>query len=88
MTGQTINAVCEGSADVSKPESYRPSNGSEGEYFMGRFCYRCSKAGDDELGCDIVMNTMCFSVDDEEYPREWIYDTEGKPTCTAFEKVP
>jgi len=25
-------------------------------------------------------------MDDKEYPKEWIYDDEENPTCTAFEE--
>ena len=70
-------------------KKYRPANGSEGMRFMARFCDRCAKEEYDERhpekGCRILAATMAFDVDDEEYPDEWTYDQDGKPTCTAFE---
>ena len=65
-------------------ESYRPSNGTEGEMFMAEFCERCMHEGDDEKCCDILMRSMCYSKDDPEYPEEWRFDATGNPTCTAF----
>lgn len=29
---------------------------------------------------------MVYNVNDKEYPEEWIYDKDDKPTCTAFVK--
>ena len=63
-------------------KSYRPSNGTEGDLFMAEFCDRCSKC----KGCEIIGAAMLFEKDHEEYPKEWVYDAEGCPTCTAFEK--
>lgn len=69
--------------------SYRPSNGTEGMFFTGKFCDNCihekfSHTGNmGDLCCDILSNTMCFDQSDPEYPKEWIYDENGKPTCTA-----
>jgi len=65
-------------------DKYRPSNGTEGEFFMEQFCYRCTKYEWDK-GCDIQLRTMFFDVEDDEYPQEWQYDETGKPTCTDFE---
>lgn len=73
---------------MSKP--YQPSNGTEGEIFMSRFCQECQHDNLDpethEGGCDILLRTMAFSVGDDEYPSEWIIGTDGLPTCTAFER--
>lgn len=68
---------------------YRPSNGSEGEYFMSIFydsCKRdaCLRDGTGS-GCQIAMKTMAYDIGDADYPREWIYDGEN-PTCTAFDR--
>lgn len=64
-------------------ELYRPSNGTEGMIFQEHYCSHCSKA--DEYGdCKIFYDTMYYDVKDEKYPREWIYDLDGQPTCTAF----
>lgn len=77
---------------------YRPSSGTEGECFMASWCYGCKRdkvmngsvrADDarDEDCCQIVGATFRCSTDDPEYPREWRYDHEGDPVCTAFEPV-
>jgi hypothetical protein len=67
---------------------YQPSSGSEGAWFMSRFCDLCKRdaAFRDGTGdsCPIAADTMVYSVDDPEYPREWIEDESG-PRCTAFE---
>lgn len=64
---------------------YRPSNGMEGEGFMAQFCDRCERRGNSEDGhCQIIGDTMAFDIDSPEYPREWTYDSDGDPTCTAF----
>ena len=62
---------------------YQPSNGTEGEIFMERFCNRCHhESGDRE--CKLIALTMAFKTDDPEYPTEWCYDDDGNPTCTKF----
>ncbi len=69
---------------------YRPSNGTEGEYFMEEFCYRCgrdaafrlSEAAEDS--CPIVAATFRLKIDDPDYPREWIREDDGSCRCTAF----
>ena len=63
-------------------EKYRPSNGTEGDYFMSQFCFRCTK----EDGCEIVGKALVFNEDEPHYPDEWTWDGDGKPTCTAFQK--
>ena len=74
-------------------ERYQPSNGTEGEYFMARFCDHCERdrafreTGGAEPGCIIAALTLIYDVDDPEYPREWVYDKNGEPTCTAFQPV-
>lgn len=71
---------------------YRPSNGTEGEIFIGRWCGRCEKErayregryDDPDLACDIQTWTMALAISDPNYPREWQYDAGGNPCCTAF----
>jgi hypothetical protein len=68
---------------------YRPANGSEGEWFKAQYCHRCTRDNfypteDPKKGCKILLKTLIYDKDDEEYPEEWIYDENGKPTCTAF----
>jgi len=65
---------------------YQPSNGSEGEWFMGQFCYQCSKMPincDAKNQCMIQLSTFAWNIEDKEYPKEWRY-VDGEPTCTAF----
>ena len=61
-------------------ELYRPSNGTEGESFMGRFCDRCTReAGKRE--CPILNQALLGNV------QEWIYAPDtGEATCTQFRR--
>ena len=61
---------------------YRPSNGTEGELFMEMHCYRCVHNGP----CMIPTFAMSFESGHSQYPKEWVFDAYGWPTCTAFEK--
>jgi hypothetical protein len=81
--------------DVTRP--YRPSNGTEGRYFMAQFCERCQRDArfqetqDGEDGCPIALAAMIYERADPEYPKEWIVD-DNDPTgatarCTAFEPI-
>ena len=63
---------------------YRPSNGTEGEMFHEQFCYRCRYDQDDDEPCEIHTNALVCSLGDADYPKEWVYDENGRPTCTAF----
>lgn len=58
---------------VSKP--YRPSNGTEGESFMSRWCYRCIK----ENNCTILTGAL-FG----KQPKQWRRGSGG-PLCTSFQ---
>lgn len=75
---------------------YCPSNGTEGEMFMERFCYRCEKDKDfytsegEQVGCAIILDSMLFERNDPKFPPEWISDDNVglvNPRCTAFEEV-
>ena len=72
--------------------SYCPSNGTEGMWFIEKFCMNCihekfiHTQDDDDKKCDILTNTMVYDWKDPNYPREWIYDENDKPCCTAFIK--
>lgn len=66
---------------------YQPSNGTEGMEFIAKFCDNCIHDHvPSEKYCEIVTMTMCLDVNDENYPIEWTYDDEDKPTCTKFYK--
>lgn len=68
---------------ASGKKSYRPSNGTEGDAFMMRWCNLCRKSEDDYLGCEIAAKTMALDTDEPGYPSEWTY-RDGQPWCTAF----
>ena len=61
---------------------YRPSNGTEGMLFEERFCDRCVRFASE---CEIYAYASCYPLDSPLYPKQWVYDEEGKPTCTAFQ---
>ena len=76
-------------------EKYRPSNGTEGECFFESWCCHCARdkamregedfdACDDDEECDIIGDTFAYDIDHPKYPKEWIYDVNGVPCCTAF----
>lgn len=60
---------------------YRPSNGTEGEYFIEAHCCKCIK--DRNHDCAILAATMAYTLDDPEYPKEWVRVDDG-PMCTAY----
>ncbi len=65
---------------------YRPSNGTEGMWFEEQFCMQCIHCDPDPTGvkqCEKLCNAYCFDIGDKEYPKEWVYDTLGHPTCSA-----
>lgn len=76
-------------------EKYRPSNGTEGDFFHDNWCRQCARdkamrdgvdvfdCDDNEL-CEIIRLTFAHDVDDPEYPKEWQYGKDGQPCCTAF----
>lgn len=66
-------------------EPYRPSNGTEGDYFMAEWCDRCVNDDyDNDVYCHILGATMAFDKNEEGYPKDtWVY-FNGKPTCLAF----
>lgn len=67
---------------------YRPSNGTEGEIFHEKFCYKCARYGDPDEGdikpCEIQGRALWHYEDHEDYPKEWAYGRDEQPTCTAF----
>jgi hypothetical protein len=60
--------------------------------FIEAFCWNCANEKwihtfkDGDKKCDILSRSMIYRVEDEEYPKEWIYDENGKPTCTAWKE--
>jgi hypothetical protein len=70
-------------------ELFRPANGTMGDIFTSQFCDRCTKDlhAPEGGGCPILLRSLVYMPDEEEYPREWRYDSEGHPECTAFDPV-
>ena len=60
---------------------YRPSNGSEGDWFRAKFCDWCAKWRNGR--CGIEQRAMLYDTDEPEYPKEWVRDNTGA-RCTAF----
>lgn len=67
---------------MAEVELFRPSNGTIGSIFCEDFCYRCQH---DWEKCEILTHTLIHSIDEPEYPREWITDARGS-RCTAFRR--
>ena len=65
---------------MSDALAYRPASGSEGNWFFGRWCDRCTRNND----CRIPSLTMLYDVTDPVYPTEWRTDEQSGPRCTAF----
>ena len=68
---------------MGDPRSYRPSNGTEGDFFMSQWCAHCALNNLDDDFCVIQMLALTHDIDDDEYPSEWIY-RNGIPICTAY----
>jgi hypothetical protein len=70
------------------PRPYEPSNGTEGEWFMEQFCYRCKHelfihtANHAHHKCDILNRALTHTHKEPDYPKEWVYEGT-KPICTA-----
>lgn len=69
---------------------YRPSNGSEGMWFIAEYCEQCiherfmHTQDHSDKKCDILNRSMLCDLNDDDYPEEWIYQ-DGKPICTAHQ---
>ena len=69
------------------PRKYQPSNGTEGMIFMEMHCENCiHDHAPTEKDCEIIVLSMNLDINDKEYPSEWVYDTNDKPTCTKFKR--
>lgn len=70
-------------------KKYRPSNGTEGDWFTSNHCDHCMNENpdpDSKPKCDILSRTMIFDLHESEYPAEWCYNDQNQPTCTAYKK--
>ncbi|WP_337996189.1 hypothetical protein [Oleispirillum naphthae] len=72
---------------------YRPTSGTEGDGFYYNWCADCRrdeafrKDPDSGFGCCILSAALAFNIGAAEYPKEWVYDEEGQPKCTAHEPM-
>jgi hypothetical protein len=77
-------SIC--AAAAGKP--YRPSNGTEGEYFEAQFCDRCKKmrkSPEASTQCGIYLRVSAYDIKDKKYPKQWRYAPDGSgPECTSF----
>lgn len=64
-------------------ERYRPSNGTDGEFFYEGWCAKCERERPSRQ-CSILTRTFICNIDDPEYPTEWVYGPNDVPCCTAF----
>ncbi|UYZ84313.1 hypothetical protein MTZ49_01655 [Entomomonas sp. E2T0] len=78
-----------------KIQLYRPSNSYEGDWFHCEWCRKCARDSamneglsidecDDSQKCEILGDTFIYEVDDPDYPKQWQYNEQGHPICTAF----
>jgi len=88
---EAIDEAGEHIDDEPELVAYRPSNGTEGMIFQGRWCGRCQKReSPDGALCEILGQTMVLGVEDPDYPAEWVVGedwprkTEHGPQCLAF----
>jgi hypothetical protein len=62
---------------------YYPSNGTEGEGFISKWCENCKR---DPASRNVEAKTMCRIFNNSllgKQPKQWIYQN-GIPTCTSF----
>lgn len=73
-------------------QPYRPSNGTEGLWFVDEWCRNCIHGKYEHTGdisdkpCELLTASFMCDIKDPMYPKEWIYDKDDRPTCTAFVK--
>ena len=71
---------------MAEKKLYQPSNGTEGMWFTDKYCMNCQNCDPNPEGekqCGILAASMGFSIDEDGYPSEWIYDDAGEPCCTS-----
>lgn len=76
----------------SAGKSFTPSNGTEGMIFCGAFCDRCihekftHTQNHADKQCEILNASLLYDFGTDKYPKEWVYNEEGWPVCTAWVK--
>lgn len=71
---------------------YRPSSGTEGYEFEAAWCERCDHyrpMRDDSNIFDCTQGHLTAAwgadgVDDPLYPKAWVYNAKGKPSCSDW----
>ncbi len=74
---------------MADEKKYCPSNGTEGDWFESKFCMNCINTNPNPTlkpQCKIWCAAVCYHVNEPEFPKEWTYNSENKPTCTAWVK--
>lgn len=71
-------------------DPYWPRGSTEVCAFESSFCVFCihdhqAHMGHYDQGCPLWGRALCFSVDDDRYPTELVYDDEGRGVCTKYE---
>ena len=72
-------------SETTRP--YRPSNGTEGNFFYENWCARCQRESHGRQ-CNIFTRTLALDIGEKGYPKEWVRDISGwpgDPRCTAFD---
>lgn len=83
LQGRLTVQQAEAGRDGAEP--YRPSNATEGDGFMARWCLNgCREMDLDGEGCSILNDTLALPIDDPGYPAEWRQDGPAGPRCTAY----
>jgi|ERR1700748_274899 len=71
-------------------QKYRPSNWSEGDWFINKWCRNCIHGKyehthkSEDPPCKILSYSIVYELNDKEYPSEWVFGDDGKPKCTAW----
>ena len=78
------------------PEKYRPANSSEAYAFHKKYCSNCIKHNPEDndealIDCEIKNKAEIFSIDEPEYPKQWVYGVnvwserqKVEPICTRY----
>lgn len=74
-------------------KKYCPSNGTDGMIFQGHYCDHClhdkfNHTQDfNDKQCEILNQAFLIADSrDPAFPKEWQYDENDRPTCTAYVK--
>ncbi len=95
LRAKAESAVCPAPEHIGQP--YRPGSGTEGMAFDEEWCEHCTRDkayrdggpdADPAIACQIIADTFAYDIDHPKYPKEWIYDRDGRPSCTAFTTDP